>query len=82
MDRLGKKPCPKPATLDFRARLFATINEIAEAARIAYAFSELRCTFGGRSVVPDIAVLQWKNIPLGRKRRTSRRYINCSRLDN
>ena len=31
--------------------------------RIAYAFPELRCTFGGASVVPDVAVFRWDRIP-------------------
>jgi len=30
--------------------------------KIAYAFPELRCTFGGRAIVPDIAVLLWEQI--------------------
>lgn len=32
--------------------------------RIAWAFPELRCTFGARSIVPDIAVFTWSRIPL------------------
>ena len=31
--------------------------------QIARAFSELRCTFGGRSIVPDISVFLWDRIP-------------------
>ena len=33
-----------------------------EESKLAYAFPELRCTFGGRSIVPDIAVLLWERI--------------------
>ena len=33
------------------------------AKHIARAFTELRCTFGNRSIVPDIAVFQWDRIP-------------------
>lgn len=29
-----------------------------------FALTELRRTFGGRSLVPDIAVFAWENIPL------------------
>lgn len=29
---------------------------------MAYAFPELRCTFGGRSIVSDVAVLCWEHI--------------------
>lgn len=31
--------------------------------RIARAFPELRCTFGGRSIVPDVSVFSWQRIP-------------------
>jgi Uma2 family endonuclease len=31
--------------------------------KTAQAFPELRCTFGGRSIVPDIAVFQTQRIP-------------------
>ena len=31
--------------------------------KAACAFPELRCTFGGRSTVPDIAVFTWSRIP-------------------
>jgi Uma2 family endonuclease len=27
------------------------------------AFPELRCTFGGRSIVPDVSVFSWNRIP-------------------
>ena len=30
---------------------------------MAWAFSELRCTFAGRSIVPDISVFTWDRIP-------------------
>lgn len=40
-----------------------TINGIIEAQKVAYGFPELRCTFGDRSIVADVAVLRWSNIP-------------------
>jgi Uma2 family endonuclease len=30
----------------------------------AFALPELRCTFGNRSTVPDIAIFTWNRIPL------------------
>lgn len=39
------------------------INSIVKPKRIARAFPELRCTFGGRSIVPDIGVFIWQQIP-------------------
>ena len=44
--------------------LASQINQQAELKRIAYAFTELRCTFAGRSLVPDITVFEWDHIPL------------------
>jgi Uma2 family endonuclease len=29
------------------------------------AFPELRCTFGGRSIVPDVVVFSWDRVPFG-----------------
>ena len=40
------------------------INNITEDAKIAYAFSELRCTFGGNSIIPDVSVFRWQRIPI------------------
>jgi Uma2 family endonuclease len=39
------------------------INDVTESPKIAGAFPELRCTFGDRSIVPDIVVLAWSKIP-------------------
>ena len=58
------KPMPKGRHSRLQGKLCAVINEIAEAGKIAYAFPELRCTFGGRSIVPDVAVFRWQQIPL------------------
>ena len=40
------------------------INAAVKKQRIACAFPELRCTFGGRSIVPDVAVFAWNRIPV------------------
>jgi Uma2 family endonuclease len=44
-------------------KLITGINAVTEDTRIALALPELRCTFGGRSIVPDIAVFIWERIP-------------------
>jgi Uma2 family endonuclease len=66
--KIFPKPMPKTQHSGLQGKLINTINEVTEAHRIAYAFPELRCTFGGRSIIPDIAVLRWKNIPLDENR--------------
>ena len=50
----GKHSC-------LRLKICNTINAVTEAAKIAYVFPELRCSFGTRSIVPDIAVFYWSN---------------------
>lgn len=45
-----------------QGKLCTVINQVAEAAKITYAFPELRCIFGDRSIVPDISVFQWYRI--------------------
>ncbi|MBP0019128.1 MAG: Uma2 family endonuclease [Cyanobacteria bacterium SBLK] len=61
---IHQKPMPKGKHSILQGRLGETINQIAVPQKIAYSFPELRCSFGGRSLVPDIVVFEWKNIPL------------------
>ncbi len=58
-----QKPMPKGRHSRLQGKLCAAVNQVAEDAKIAYAFPELRCSFGGRSIVPDVAVFQWQRIP-------------------
>lgn len=58
-----QKPMPKGRHSRLQGKLCATINHVTEGPRLAYAFPELRCSFGGRSIVPDVAVFQWHRIP-------------------
>jgi len=57
-----QKPMPKTRHSRLQGKLTSTINGVVEDRRVAYAFPELRCTFGGRSVVPDFTVLVWERI--------------------
>lgn len=57
-----QKPMPKTRHSRLQGKLTSTINGVVEKQQIAYAFPELRCTFGGRSIVPDVAVLRWSQI--------------------
>lgn len=47
--------------------LVAEINRIATPKKLAYGLTELRCTFGEQSIIPDITVFAWENIPLDDK---------------
>lgn len=61
---IRQKPMPQGQHSKLQYKLCETINQIAETSKIAYALPELRCTFGGRSIVADIAVFLWERIPL------------------
>ncbi|MDJ0659031.1 MAG: Uma2 family endonuclease [Crocosphaera sp.] len=57
------KPMPQGKHSAIQGEFTATINSIMKPQRIARAFPELRCTFGTRSIVPDIVVVTWDHIP-------------------
>lgn len=57
-----QKPMPKGKHSAIQGEFTAFINSALRAKRMARAFPELRCTFGGMSIVPDISVFRWENI--------------------
>lgn len=59
-----QKPMPQGEHSTLQSSLVTAINEIGKPQKLVYAFPELRCTFQGRSIVPDIAVFEWQRIPL------------------
>jgi Uma2 family endonuclease len=61
--KIVQKPMPQGKHSLLQLELISFINSILRKAGIAIAFPELRCTFGGRSVVPDVVVLKNENIP-------------------
>lgn len=46
-----------------QTELAAAVNAVLKPQRTARAFLKLRCTFGGRSTVPDVSVFTWERIP-------------------
>ena len=62
--KIYQKPMPQGKHSTLQSELISAINQAGKAKKLAYAFPELRCTFAGRSIVPDIAVFEWQNIPL------------------
>ncbi|MDY6784915.1 MAG: Uma2 family endonuclease [Cyanobacteriota bacterium] len=62
-----QKPMPKGRHSSLQSELCTNINQATKVRKIAYAFPELRCTFGGRSIVPDVAIFQWQHIPFDAK---------------
>jgi Uma2 family endonuclease len=57
-----QKPMPQGKHSIVQGELVPAINGVVTK-RLARAFPELRCTFGGRSTVPDITVFIWSRIP-------------------
>ncbi len=43
--------------------LLSAIFQASEPRKLAMPLVELRCTFGGSALVPDIAVFEWQSIP-------------------
>ncbi|NEQ67893.1 MAG: Uma2 family endonuclease [Symploca sp. SIO2D2] len=59
-----QKPMPQGEHSLLQVELCEAINRVAKPQKIARAFPELRCTFGGDSVIPDISVFRWARIPV------------------
>ncbi len=58
-----QKPMPQGKHSRLQLKFCNVVNDVAESAKIALAFPELRCTFGDRSIVPDASVFLWQRIP-------------------
>ena len=58
-----QKPMPQGHHSIIQMELGIEINLVLRRKGIATAFPELRCTFGGRAIVPDLAVFETARIP-------------------
>ncbi len=61
--QITQKPMPQGEHSLLQGTLCQNINQIAQPNKIALAFPELRCVFGGSAIVPDISVFRWERIP-------------------
>jgi len=61
--KIIQKPMPQGEHSPLQIDLCETINQIAKPQKIAKAFPELRCVFGGLAIIPDITVFRWERIP-------------------
>lgn len=55
-----QKLMPQGKHARLQLKLGNAVNQLTEEQRIALAFPELRCTFGGRSIVTDVTVFSWE----------------------
>ncbi|WP_310410138.1 Uma2 family endonuclease [Chamaesiphon sp. OTE_8_metabat_110] len=58
-----QKPMPQGKHSTIQRDLCNAIEAALKPERIARAYPELRCTFGGRSTIPDVTVFAWDRIP-------------------
>ena len=72
---VSQKVSPKMYHGRSQYKLAEGINQYGEPRRLAVAFTETRATFGGSSLVPDVGVYRWVNIP----RRSDGKILNDSR---
>jgi len=59
-----QKPIPQGKHSRLQLKFCDAVNLVTETTKIALAFPELRCTFGNRSLVPDVTVFTWERIIL------------------
>ena len=72
--KIYQKPMPQGEHSTLQIRLGSSINEVGLPKKLAHAFTELRCTFSGRSIVPDITVFEWSRIPRQENGRIANRF--------
>ncbi|NES25003.1 MAG: Uma2 family endonuclease [Symploca sp. SIO3E6] len=61
--KIYQKPMPQGEHSILQGSLVTAINQVGKPQQLACAFPELRSTFGGRSIVPDVSVFEWQRIP-------------------
>ncbi len=72
--KVSQKVMPQGEHSLLQVELCERINQIAKPQKIALAFPELRCIFGGAAIVPDIAVFRWERIPREASGRIANRF--------
>jgi Uma2 family endonuclease len=61
--QIFQKPIPQGKHSSIQTEFSSIVNVTLKPQQVARAFSELRCTFGGRSIVPDVSVFTWDRLP-------------------
>jgi Uma2 family endonuclease len=60
--QIVQKPMPQGKHSSIQTEMSTIVNANLRPKRIARSFSELRCTFGNRSIIPDVCVFTWARI--------------------
>jgi Uma2 family endonuclease len=61
--RITQKVSPQGKHSLLQAKWVVELNRLALPPPLGMAFPELRCTFAGRSIVPDVAFFAWDRVP-------------------
>lgn len=61
--KIIQKPMPQGEHSTIQGELVTAVNAALKPEKVGRAYPELRCTFGGRSIVPDVTVFHWNRIP-------------------
>jgi Uma2 family endonuclease len=72
--KIIQKSMPQGEHSRLQYKFCLTINQVAEPAKIACAFPELRCIFAGNAIIPDVAVSRWERIPRSISGRVANRF--------
>lgn len=72
--KIIQKPMPQGEHSTLQIDLGAFANNALKPPKIGRAYTELRCTFGGRSIVPDLSVFRWERIPRQPNGRVANRF--------
>ncbi len=72
--KIEQKTMPQGQHSLLQWSLTTAINQVLMPSKIGYALPEIRCTFGGTSLVPDIGVFQAARIPRQSNNRIGNRF--------
>lgn len=72
---IWQKPMPQGEHSCLQVELCKVLNQAGQPGRVFYAFPELRCSFGGRSLIPDVSVFRWGRIPRTEVGRVANRFL-------
>jgi Uma2 family endonuclease len=73
-NQIIQKSMPKGSHSVIQGELVTAINAVVKPQKLARAFPELRCSFDGRVIVPDVSVFKSDRIPLDQDGRIAEDY--------
>jgi Uma2 family endonuclease len=62
--QIYQKAMPQGKHTTLQIKFSSAINQVGQPQKLAFAFPQLGCTFGGCAFIPDLAVFEWSRISL------------------